>query len=92
MNRKNLIVIFLIILGAGLFFYSNVIVEERIFNIFLHNPNELLVNVPLQMLLKKEQSLQAFTEILGYSSGAAGLIVLFTGILSKRSKDSRTNA
>jgi len=81
---KYLTVIFLLILAIGLIFYSRVVVEARILNILLHDPNELIVNIDLQNLFKREKFLQAATEILGFGSAIAGLVVLFAISLNKK--------
>jgi len=81
---KYLTVIFLLILAIGLIFYSRVVVEARILNILLHDPNELIVNIDLQSLFKREKFLQAATEILGFGSAIAGLVVLFAISLNKK--------
>ena len=84
MKLKYLTVIFLLILAIGLIFYSRVVVEARILNILLHDPNELIVNIDLQNLFKREKFLQAATEILGFGSAIAGLVVLFAISLNKK--------
>lgn len=84
MKPKYLTVIFLLILAIGLIFYSRVVVEARILNILLHDPNELIVNIDLQNLFKREKFLQAATEILGFGSAIAGLVVLFAISLNKK--------
>lgn len=76
MSLKNIIGVILIILGAVSLYYSKVVVEGRIFKIFLHQPNELAVSVPLQTLLREAKSLQMTSEILGYVLVAAGLLTL----------------
>lgn len=85
MSRKNLIGILLVVLGAGLYFYSQVILEDKIFNIFLHNPNQLLVDVPLQTALKQALFLQTSTKILGIFSVVTGLITLLAQAFSRYS-------
>ena len=84
MKPKYLTVIFLLILAIGLIFYSRVVIEARILNILLHDPNELIVNIDLQNLFKREKFLQAATEILGFGSAIAGLVVLFAISLNKK--------